>query len=86
MSRSWDKGSTRGWRRIRARVLLRDRGMCQLRIPGVCTIKATHVHHTMGRMATGDDERYLVAACEACNLKTGDPTRGNPQPRRVSRW
>lgn len=87
---TWDKGSTRRWRRIRARVLAENRarhgGRCRLGIAGVCQGEATHVHHTLGRAVTGDDPRHLVAACAACNLHIGDPARHNPQPKRVSRW
>lgn len=87
MSRSWAKGSTRAWRRTRALVLARDGGVCQMRIPGVCTTTATHVHHTQGRARTGDDMRYLVASCQACNLKVGDPTKtADPKPQPRTRW
>lgn len=85
MSWSWRKGSTRRWRSIRLRVLIRDGWLCKVRGPG-CTYGATTVHHTRGRAVTGDDERYLVAACATCNGKIGDPRKTNPQPRRVTRW
>jgi 5-methylcytosine-specific restriction endonuclease McrA len=85
MSRSWQKGSTRAWRRIRARVLARDQYQCQLRLQG-CTGAATQAHHVLGRAVTGDDMAHLVAACAQCNRKVGDPTKASPQPRRVSRW
>lgn len=87
--RTWQGGSTRSWRRTRARVLARDGWVCRLKVQGVCTHEATHVHHVLGRKASGDDERYLVAACEACNLHTGDPTRpdrADPDPRPLTRW
>lgn len=88
MSRSWAKGSTRAWRRTRALVLQRDGYQCQLQIPGVCTTRATHVHHTKGRAITGDDPAHLVAACAPCNLQVGDPTtrRHDPPPRPTSKW
>lgn len=87
VSRSWEGGSTRAWRRLRRDVLLRDGGVCQLKIPGVCTGVATHAHHTLGRARTGDDPLYVVAACEACNLKTGDPARaGDPRNVGVTKW
>lgn len=83
-SKRWPNGSTRDWRKTRAYVLERDQRRCQLRRPG-CTFRATHVHHTGDRTVTGDDPKYLLAACEHCNLSAGDPTRaGNdpaPQPR-----
>jgi hypothetical protein len=87
---SWDKGSTRRWRRIRAWVLeqnvITNGGRCTVRIKGVCTGVADCVHHTKGRSVTGDDPRYLAASCTACNLKIGDPARHSPQPKRVSNW
>lgn len=86
MSLSWAKGSTRAWRRTRALVLVRDGYRCQLKLD-VCTTDATCVHHTAGRSVTGDDPNYLVAACEACNLRLGDPSKlGDPPNRPVTRW
>lgn len=73
MSKGWEGGSTRKWRRIRLTVLRRDGYVCQLRILGICTYKATHVHHIKGKKF-GDDPAWLVAACMACNLHVGDPT------------
>lgn len=86
MSKAWGKGSTRRWRTIRATVLARDGYRCRIQLPGTCTSKATHVHHTHGRNVTGDDPRYLVAACAECNLAVGDPTKTNPQPTPRTRW
>jgi 5-methylcytosine-specific restriction endonuclease McrA len=86
MSTSWAKGSTTAWRKIRAAVLLRDRHRCRLTIEGVCTGVATCVHHVAGRDVTGDNPTYLVAACEPCNLKTGDPTKLDPPHRGMTDW
>lgn len=86
MSRSWAGGSTRRWRRLRLQVLDRDRYQCQLALPGVCTSKATHVHHLVGKRY-GDHPSLLVAACQACNLKTGNPERTtDPKPKPMTRW
>jgi 5-methylcytosine-specific restriction endonuclease McrA len=86
MSKSWASGSTRAWRKVRARVLARDGYRCRLQLPGVCTGRASHVHHLHGK-ARGDDPAYLVAACAACNLKVGDPTKApDPPCRPVTRW
>ena len=71
---------------IRARVLLRDGYRCRIRIPGVCTNKATQVHHTLSRAITGDDERYLVAACRPCNLKIGNPVKREPKGKGMTKW
>jgi 5-methylcytosine-specific restriction endonuclease McrA len=84
VSKAWDKGSTRAWRRVRAAVLARDHHTCQLRLPG-CTGHATHVHHTRGRATTGDDPTYLVAACAHCNLALGEPTP-DPPSRGGTQW
>jgi len=89
MSKGWAKGSTAQWRKIRAWVLLDNRvhneGRCTLHIPGVCTGQATQVHHTRGK-AYGDDPKYLMAVCQACNNAIGDPTKNNPQPKPQSNW
>ena len=82
---AWDGGSTRAWRKVRARVLARDSYLCQLRLD-VCTTTATCVHHTQGRAATGDNPRYLVASCRECNAQVGDPTRHDPAPKQVTKW
>ena len=71
MSKAWAGGSTRAWRRIRARRLAMDGRRCQLRIPG-CTTIATEVHHTLGK-SNSDDITHLVSACHNCNVKVGDP-------------
>lgn len=89
MSRSWAKGSTARWRRIRRAVLdenLRtNQGRCTLQLEG-CTGEADSVHHILGRDLTGDDKRYLAACCTHCNSKTGDPMRNEQPIRRVSSW
>jgi 5-methylcytosine-specific restriction endonuclease McrA len=86
---AWDKGSTRRWRRIRAAILAENQhthdGRCQLAIANVCTGQADCVHHVLGRAVTGDDRRYLVAACRACNLSVGEPDE-TIAPRKISRW
>jgi 5-methylcytosine-specific restriction endonuclease McrA len=84
MSKAWKGGSTTRWRKIRAAVLERDQHRCTLRVPGVCTVVADQVHHLLPRAVAGDDMRYLVAACRACNLKVGEPSQ--QKPKRVSKW
>lgn len=90
MSRSWAGGSTRGWRRLRAAILaanaMETGGRCQLAVPRVCTGQADQVHHVRGKAETGDDPRWLVACCAACNLHVGRPGRTSPTPRPTSRW
>jgi 5-methylcytosine-specific restriction endonuclease McrA len=84
VSRAWAGGSTRAWRRVRARVLARDHYQCQLRLDG-CTTVAGHVHHTLGR-AVGDDPAHLVASCAHCNLKIGEPGGTDPRPTGRTKW
>ncbi|GAA2543757.1 hypothetical protein GCM10010210_13060 [Pseudonocardia hydrocarbonoxydans] len=81
MSRSWAKGSTPAWRRVRSQVLARDQYRCQLQLD-CCTHVATQVHHTVAREVAGDDPAVLVAACQPCNGRVGDPRRFDPAPRR----
>lgn len=98
---SWDSGSTRAWRRVRANVLARDAMQgwgCRAHeerwcaAPGVaphtCTGVATIGHHTKGRAVTGDDPRHVVASCESCNLAIGEPgaKAGDPPATPVTRW
>lgn len=49
-----------------------------------CLGVADQVHHTLGKRVTGDDMRYLVAACGPCNRKAGDPSKGKQKMREVS--
>lgn len=85
VSRSWEGGSTRAWRRVRALVLARDGHRCRLQLE-VCTTVATHVHHTLGREVSGDDPAMLMASCAPCNLKVGDPRSLDPAPRPKGWW
>jgi 5-methylcytosine-specific restriction endonuclease McrA len=85
MSRSWAKGSTAAWRRIRAAVLARDGYRCQLKLEG-CTTKAEHAHHTIGREVSGDDPAFLVASCPSCNYRIGDPRKLDPAPKPKQWW
>ncbi len=66
-----------------------DEGWCTRKRAGVhaCEGIMEHAHHTMGRARTGDDPRYIVGACETCNLWIGDPGRGTDPPAvAVTRW
>lgn len=90
MSRSWEGGSTTAWRQIRAVVLARDRHLCRIGTPGVCTERATCVDHiVLKELGGGDEETNLRAACEPCNLhRNRERSRPahEPAPRRISRW
>lgn len=90
MSKVWEGGSTTRWRKIRANILLQNKitngGRCTLSTP-VCTGIADTVHHTLGRAITGDDPRYLVAACAACNGHLGQPNhRPDPPCKPRTKW
>lgn len=70
-------GSTRAWRVLRAAILTRDEGLCQ--VPGAdgqpCLAPAAHVDHVLPRSRGGqDDPGNLRAACRECNMRRGaDP-------------
>jgi 5-methylcytosine-specific restriction protein A len=62
-----DKGSTRKWRKIREKVLIRDRYKCRF-----CGKRATHVDHIKRRKIGGKDNfSNLRALCKNCNLRRG---------------
>jgi hypothetical protein len=100
VSESWDRGSTRAWRRLREEILVRDRGVCRAHVDGWCArrpgvhvcegravLAGGHAHHTLGRAATGDDPRFIVASCATCNAHIGDPTElRDPVNRPVTCW
>lgn len=79
---NWARGSTRAWRELRGAVLARDYALaqqqgtrwCRLRVDRVCVgaSEPMHVHHLLGK-ARGDNPRFLVAACQPCNLHVGQP-------------
>jgi 5-methylcytosine-specific restriction endonuclease McrA len=79
MSKGWEGGSTRAWRKVRAAILERDQHRCQLQVEGICKTLADCVHHLKGKQF-GDDPAYLVAACTPCNLHVGDPNQGTSDP------
>jgi hypothetical protein len=59
---------TRNWRDRRKRILQVARFRCRLRFPGVCTGRATEVHHLRYPKRLEDvTDRDLVAACKECN-------------------
>lgn len=80
MSKGWEGGSTRAWRKFRSRILFRDGGLCQLKLEG-CSVYADQVHHLDGVRAglICPDDR-AQAACANCNQKAGDPTKADPKP------
>jgi hypothetical protein len=93
MSVAWHKKGDRAAHERARRLVLaanveRTGGVCQAKVPGVCTRgQATEAHHVLGRAVTGDDPRYMIAVCRPCNASIGDPMRvADPPARPVSRW
>lgn len=90
MSHLQPSGSTRAWRALREYILRRDRYLCRIGTPGVCTAVATCVDHVVPREeGGGDEETNLRAGCEPCNLERNNArirARHEPAPRRVSSW
>lgn len=86
MSRGWAGGSTPAWRRLRLRVLVRDRYECQLQSPG-CTREAVEVHHVLGVGTSGIecDPVHLQSACRSCNRRLGAP-QVDPPHRIATQW
>lgn len=61
------EGSTRQWRKTRARILRRDQHTCRR-----CGRRATHVDHVEPLAQGGtDDDSNLQALCADCNLRKG---------------
>ena len=55
--------------------------------PHVCTHRPEAAHHYLGRKITGDDQRYIVSSCNACNLAIGDPSaRTDPPGKGYTQW
>ena len=76
----WPNGSTWAWRKARERVFETKGRDCLLQLDG-CTRYADTVHHTGDRNVTGDDVEHLVPACNACNVRVGNPADyADPDP------
>ncbi len=83
MSQHHERLSARPWRRVRAQVLDRAGGLCEIRTPSVCTGFATEVDHIVPLSRGGHplDVENLRAACKACNLD-----RNAKSPKVVNPW
>jgi 5-methylcytosine-specific restriction protein A len=69
LSNNWNKGSTRRWREIRKRILIRDSATCQLcgQVDG-----QMHIDHIIPKRLGGNDmDENLRVLCKMCNLKRG---------------
>jgi 5-methylcytosine-specific restriction protein A len=71
----WGQGSGRTsdpeWQALRRTVLARDKGVCQIKTPGVCIVRATEVDHIDAVYEHGDrrDPDRLRGACKPCHAK-----------------
>ena len=65
---------------------------CALRGHGPCALCAGQAHHIHGRASgcagcAADHPDHLIAACRACNLHVGDPSRdADPPNKGVTTW
>ena len=67
MSALRDSGSTSRWRKIRQRIINRDRGLCQM-----CGNEGDSVDHITPRSQGGTDEDFnLQLLCRSCNSSKG---------------
>ena len=70
-----ERGLGAGWEGLKAFVISRDGGRCQLRLPG-CTLVATTADHILARARRGQTiETNLRASCLHCNASRGDGRR-----------
>jgi len=77
--------SSRPWRRMRLRILIRDRYRCHW-----CGARANSVDHLVPRALGGSDwdPQNLVACCTPCNSKRGGDLRqsmAKPHPHPIAR-
>lgn len=47
--------------------VLKERPECELRIEGICTLKATTVHHSKGRGIYYLVKKFMKSSCLACH-------------------
>ena len=72
-------GLGRPWRRMKANVISRDGGICQLRYAGVCIETATTADHIVPRSQGGSDKAdNLRASCVPCNMKKNNKNPNHP--------
>jgi len=64
---------TSKWRRVRLEILTRDSYVCQIHLPGVCSLRASMVDHIVPIAEGGEpyDVTNLRAACGPCNSRLG---------------
>ncbi|WP_457095183.1 HNH endonuclease [Mycobacteroides abscessus] len=82
-TKSGEVTGTADWKRMRERVLKRDRYQCQIRGPH-CTGHATQVDHIVNTAAGGVelDPANLQSACPPCNARKAQQEAGSARVRR----
>lgn len=60
--------NTQAWKTARAAALRRANNLCELRLPGVCTRRATQVDHVLG-IENDPGHTHLRAVCAPCHAK-----------------
>ena len=82
MSALTDTGSGKGWRKIRARIVIRDGGMCQM-----CGNEGDSVDHIVPRILGGtDDDHNLQLLCRTCNSSKGGRFFSEASPPLTLSW
>lgn len=81
---SWSNLPLSRRRALRLAVFARDRHLCQLAYPGICTMVATVADHVRPRETHGDGLDNLQAACAPCNGHKGRPGSRDPGPEPVA--
>ena len=74
----------RAWRKVRDDAIARADGVCQLRIPGVCTEVATDGDHVIPFSMAPELElepTNVVASCRPCNRAKSAKLTGWSAPR-----
>ena len=65
-----DRGYGWAWKKLRARILERDSGLCQVCLSATVMTRATAVDHIKAKAIGGtDDEANLQAICRKCHTK-----------------
>lgn len=72
---SWNSIPRSTRTRLRLACFKRDGYLCQLRYPGICTVRAEQADHIRDRAIYGDGLDNLQATCTPCNLHKGKPGR-----------
>lgn len=66
-----ERGYGSEWQARSKRIIARDGGQCQLRLPG-CTGIATTTDHVIAKVNGGTDDDYnLQGSCRSCNSSKG---------------